>query len=237
MKRNFKFSIIAADTSRTRAYLNVLALNGFIPQNAIILKDENKKLKNQNNLNFVQDKDWPEANFDQEIPIEYWFKKLSVPFKLFCTRDINDNKIIDYLKTLDQKLFIFSGYGGTILRKKILSTEKLFLHVHGGYLPNYKGSTTNYYSIINDNEIGASAIILDANIDSGPIIFRNKFPANINKKNIDYVYDAAVRSRILIEALKILEINPDFRQLVDHQEYEFTYYIIHPVLKHIAILN
>ena len=41
-----------------------------------------------------------------------------------------------------------------------LNIEKKFLHVHGGYLPDYKGSTTNYYSLINENTIGASAIFL-----------------------------------------------------------------------------
>ena len=47
-----------------------------------------------------------------------------------------------------------------LLKEKILDTGKKFLHIHGGYLPDYKGSTTNYYSLINENTIGASAIFL-----------------------------------------------------------------------------
>ena len=57
------------------------------------------------------------------------------------------------LKEAGPEIIIYSGYGGVILKEKVLSQGKKFLHVHGGFLPQYKGSTTNYYSILNEGYI------------------------------------------------------------------------------------
>ena len=84
--------------------------------------------------------------------------------------------------------------------------------------------------------MGASSIFLNENIDSGPLLIKKKFPSPKNKNNIDYVYDNWARSKVLIETLK--NINAfDKSPLKDSHGKGETYYIIHPVLKHIAILS
>ena len=50
-----------------------------------------------------------------------------------------------------------------------------FLHIHGGYVPAFKGSTTNYYSLLAEGQLGASAIFLTEDLDSGPKLHRQKF--------------------------------------------------------------
>ena len=60
------------------------------------------------------------------------------------------------------------------------------------------------------------------------------FPAPLNKEKIDHLFDNAARSKVLIEALMDYISNVIiFEPLLNNQRVIF--YIIHPVLKHIAI--
>jgi len=124
-----------------------------------------------------------------------------------------------------------------ILRDEILLTEKKFLHIHGGYLPNYKGSTTNYFSLINENILGASSIFLTKDIDCGPIILRKKFPPPLERDSIDHTYDSQVRAEVLIKTLKNYNSCGKFQFELKTNIGGETFYIIHPVLKHLAIID
>ena len=85
-----------------------------------------------------------------------------------------------------------------------------FLHVHGGFLPDYKGSTTNYYSLLAEGSVGATAIFLTVEIDSGPILNRCKFPVPPDTLEIDHIYDSAARAKVLIQTLKEYQEKGEF---------------------------
>ena len=91
---------------------------------------------------------------------------MKIDFQVINSYSINEENVISLLKNSNLKFFIYSGYGGIILRKEVLNIGVKFIHVHGGYLPNYKGSTCNYYSIIEQNYVGAASIIMNEKIDS-----------------------------------------------------------------------
>ena len=80
------------------------------------------------------------------------------------------------------------------------------------------------------------SIFLNHEIDSGPIIVRKKFPAPNNRTKIDHLHDNALRSKVLIETLNKLNYNDEYK-FVETSESGETYFVIHPVLKHIAILS
>ena len=124
-----------------------------------------------------------------------------------------------------------------LLKESILDTGKRFLHIHGGYLPDYKGSTTNYYSLIDENAIGASAIFLTKEIDCGPILLRKKFSAPVDRTLIDHNSDSEARAKVLIECLKNYVNSGDWEYELENNHGGETFYIIHPVLKHLAILG
>ena len=75
---------------------------------------------------------------------------------------------------------------------------------------------------------------MDENLDTGDVILQKYFEKP-SHEYIDEVYDAHIRSETLIEVLK--------RKLIQKGEFHKqnhngeTYFIIHPVLKHIAILS
>ena len=109
--------------------------------------------------------------------------------------------------------------------------------MHAGILPEYRGSTTAYYSILQDSYIGATSIFLNEKIDQGDIIYQEKFPMPSNKENIDYVYEPWVRSQVLVKTLKLYIANEGFSLREQSKDKAETYFIIHPVLKHLALLK
>ncbi|MBT8363651.1 MAG: CDP-glycerol glycerophosphotransferase family protein, partial [Deltaproteobacteria bacterium] len=106
------------------------------------------------------------------------------------------------------------------------------------WLPSYRGSTTVYYSLLNDRNCGVSAILLSKNIDEGPLVGRRTYPPPPADVDIDYVYDGVIRSNLLISVLQDYIEKGYFPDIYQQDANEgYTYYVIHPVLKHLAILS
>lgn len=239
--------MIAGDTSRSRAYLQALARNDLLPNYVLVLDAAaDKRLPGQ--LGKVgpkrlstplseTDECWSEAYFDSSLPIKLFLEAHGVPYDISPSKDINDPSVVEFIRTRTESVFIYSGFGGGLLRKDILSVGKFFLHIHGGYLPDYKGSTTNYFSLIVENTLGASAIFLSEEIDCGPVLLRQKFPPPKNRQAIDHIYDSGARAKVLVQTLQNYLKLGDWQFELPANTGGDTYYIIHPVLKHIAILD
>lgn len=239
--------MIAGDTSRSRAYLQALSRNNMLPNYVLVLEHASDKPlpgqidKSQSNRESEQvvetDECWSEAHFDSTQPIKVLLDELGISYEVSTSKDINDPSVVEILRQRTEGVFIYSGFGGALLRKDVLSIGKHFLHVHGGYLPDFKGSTTNYYSLIVENSLGASAIFMSEEIDGGPVLLRRKFPPPENRQAIDHIYDSGARAKVLVETLKKYVECGGWKFELPANIGGETYYIIHPVLKHIAILG
>jgi methionyl-tRNA formyltransferase len=239
-------AMIAADTSRSRVYLQALIRNDIIPSYVLILGNKTNtalpgEINSLNYVNNVQDQYisqdcWSEVNVILLESIQVTLTKSSIKYEQLESSNIHDTAVINSINDRPESIFIYSGYGGVILRKELLSINKNFIHVHGGYLPDYKGSTTNYYNLIDDNCMGATSIIMDESIDGGPMLKRKKFPPPPDRTQIDHIYDSAARANVLVETLQeYIKIGKlQSKQNLNKGE---TYFIIHPILKHIAILS
>tara|TARA_B100001093_G_C26693207_1_gene955711 strand:- start:316 stop:993 length:678 start_codon:yes stop_codon:yes gene_type:complete len=218
-------AMIAADTTRTFYYIKELIRNNLQPAHVFLLfSNNNQLLPGQNH---IQSKD----------KLLETLEGSNISFEICPSNNINDIEVVELIKKRKEAVFIFSGFGGVLLRKNILATGKKFLHVHGGYLPDYKGSTTNYFSLIHESTIGASAIFLTKDIDCGPVLLRKKFAPPVERAEIDHVYDSKVRAKVLIETLNNYVTDQKFNFELENNIGGETYYIIHPVLKHLAILG
>jgi len=232
--------MIAADTSRTRAYLAALERNRLLPSWALLLEAGNKAMPGQTRGGAPRPPataDWPEADFDPSRPLRPWLDRLGVNYVVADTADINAPLVVDLIAGCEPEVLVYSGYGGVLLRNAMLSAGKRFLHVHGGYLPDFKGSTTNYFSILTERSFGASAIFLTAEIDGGPLLCRRHFPLPPDRRQIDHVYDSAARASVLVETLRAWRQKGAWPSDLPANRGGRTYYVIHPVLKHIAILG
>ena len=238
------FSMLLINNNRSKAYLQALLKNGFRPEKILILNDENIELpehtendklisKNTNQFFFRKLKDL-DIEFNEKEHILNTIEKNKIDFTVVDNLDINTNEVIEEVKNLPTEYVVYSGPGGSILRKKLLSQEKKFLHVHPGLLPKYRGSTTIYYSMLIDSEVGASVIIFEEGIDEGPILYKEKY--KILEKNIDFDYtlDPLMRAKTLVNFFKSGEI-----KLINQTDQDdvHTFYIVHPFIKHASVLK
>jgi len=238
-------SLVCADTTRSRAYLQNLSRAGFRPAKVLVLAKPQADLPGQSRtilverpLNAENDPLWQTAHFDPNSSLLEDITANGAPFNVLDLTDINHPDVVAGVAALPGDTVLYSGFGGQILRAAILAAGKQFLHVHGGYLPDFRGSTTNYYSMIEEAAIGASAIFLTAEIDAGPVLMRRRFPVPPDRTQIDHLHDSAARATVLCEVLQVYNRTGNWPDAeVATTETARTFYVIHPVLKHIAVFR
>jgi len=232
--------IIAAETTRSSIYIQSMIKYNLIPNFCIFLRNYEKDLPGQKNKKITfrkksHSKNWSEANLDPNKNILNMLIQNKIKHKIFYTKDINNSLIYQFLKKRREKVFLFSGFGGQILNKRLICLNKKFLHIHGGFLPDYRGSTTNYYSILEKGYLGSSSIFLSAKLDSGKILERKKFSVPNDLHEYDHRYDSASRAKVLVKTLKNYVKRKKWITLKNKLSKGDNYYIIHPVLKNIII--
>jgi methionyl-tRNA formyltransferase len=223
-----KIGIILTPNPRSKAYIQKIIENDFSISEIIFLNHK------KDNTNFKNDEitESKKYGFDLSKQVSSTLNENKISYTEFNFIDINKPALIDFISKSDCEIFIFTG--GGILREEILNTGKQFIHFHPGIVPNYRGSTCFYYSILNENKCGVTAFFMEKNLDTGKIIFQKTFEPP-NHEFIDNVYDPYIRAETMVEVLKnnYYESKTFQEQSPDGE----TYYIIHPVLKHIAILS
>lgn len=229
-----EFALLASDTVRTKAYLQAMICEEKLPAICIVYSDNIKKMQNEAQL--YRGGNGENKYFDTQIPILYSIQSAGIPYLLVEEKNINSEQMNVVLQGIQQKYFIYSGYGGYILKEHLFHLGKKFIHVHAGILPQYRGSTTVYYSFLQEKTFGCTAIFLSEGIDEGEIITYETFEVPDKSVNIDYVYEPYMRSRVLIKVFEQY-LTGDLGSNVQKSEGAETYFIIHPVLKHIAMLG
>lgn len=231
MKKFDNLALLCAKNSRSIAYLDILKKNKILP-NTIILMDVKKSYRH---LKVRKNK-----LFNASLNIDFFASKNKINLIRIKNSKINDFKCIEAVKNLKEKYIIYAANYGDILSKQYFSLKKKFIHIHPGKLPEYKGSTTYYYEILERNSISYSAIFQNLKIDEGRIIYSRTYnlkTIRIKKNEIDHIYDPYLRSLILLNIILKLKKIKKLKSKKQNKKNEKTYYIIHPVLKHISILS
>ena len=233
------FIAILAITTRSQAYIQSLVKSKFLPNYVVILDErsgaskirpENKEIQKFANTKY----NLGQACLHVQETIVETLNAVGIPFDIVAEPNINSAKVAELIDARDERHVIVSVYGGQILKKEILSRGKFFIHVHSGLLPYYRGSTTIYYSVLNEGSVGVTSILLDDGIDTGQVIYKHSYKLNFDLRLTDRVYDPLIRANHLIKTIRMLTLkNIVFEQQTDSDSQ--TYYVIHPVLKHVAI--
>ncbi len=216
-----KISFIGSCSFRTYFYLQALKNNNIYLEKVIIYNYKPLDLSKFLNQEIVYK--------DFSIHIQDSLDSLLDFYNAQIIEKESINNMEKEIQNIQTDFFVFCGKGGEIVQERILKLNK-FLHIHPGKLPSYRGSTTLYYSLLKESKCFASAFFLDVKIDAGNIIKQMEF--DILDIDFDYLYDPFIRSFLLIDVLK----NSD---LTAHKQRENSkeYYIIHPVLKKLALLK
>jgi methionyl-tRNA formyltransferase len=236
--------MLLTNNNRSKAYLQNLINNNFIPSKIIVLNNnnvtlvehtENDKLISKHTKQiFIRRLDDLDISFDEKEHVLKTIQNHNIKFVEINSSDINSKEVIDEVASIKDEYIVYSGPSSSILKKEILSKNKKFIHVHPGWLPKFRGSTTIYYSMLSKCKIGCSVIFLEEGIDKGPVLYRQEYEILEKGIDFDYLLDPLVRVKTLIEFFKTEEIKP-MKQNDDQDE--TTFYIIHPVLKHLSIIN
>jgi methionyl-tRNA formyltransferase len=227
--------LLAGHTARSQAYVQTLVAHALLPGHALLLGEAPPAAA----VDMAQAERLEGVLLpDLGVAIQHTLAAASVPYSTIAARDVNAPEVCEAVRAIAPRLIIFAGYGGQIVQRPLLEVGIPLLHIHSGWLPDYRGSTTLYYSLLAERRCAATAILLDAQIDTGPVVARKYYPAPPAGSDVDRRYDPAIRADLLLEVLRRyhsaggleLESQP-------LRETGTTYYVIHPVLKHMALLS
>jgi methionyl-tRNA formyltransferase len=224
-------------TARSQAYAQAMVKEDLTPEYSLIFGPKKASLPGQaDNLDFAKVRSsifLPDLN----IPLRKTFLDKGWNYEKLGNSNINEDEIEQAIKEKSPSLIIYSGYGSQIVSEKLLNIEIPFLHLHSGWLPEYRGSTTMYYSWLKEGACGVTAIYLHSGIDTGQIISQKNYPTPPDGIDPDYIYDCAIRADLLVSVLKTFAENKGYLKPVEQGKEGDTYYVIHPVLKHLARLS
>ena len=234
--------LVMANTARSQGYAQALKRAGYkFIQSIIINKLSGVALGQINRSEMIaQQDDAVDGLFypDFSIPLDTTVAEITEHHVLINSGSVNDETVINILKSKDFDLVIYSGFGGEIVSSKVLDAGPRLLHIHSGYLPEYRGSTTIYYSLLEEKRCGVSAILLKDQIDTGEIVKRIWYKAPPAGIDIDYSYDVAIRADTLVRVLDEWSVNCSFPYSEEQMPGDGdVYYVIHPVLKHLAMMG
>jgi len=110
--------------------------------------------------------------------------------------NINDNNLITFLEfNVEEKYLIFTG--GGILRNKILSLDKRFIHIHPGIVPKVKGSDCFLWSVLLYKSIGMSGFFMNEGIDTGDIIIQEEYPLPNFKMELSLISSSGLKNILI----------------------------------------
>lgn len=230
-------AIVLSNNARARAYLHIMMQDSIKPSHAILL-EENDVVKSMSIKKT--------SLFDNETSVEDILINNKIPYVKLNTQNINDPSCIFEISKLNQEYIIFAGNPGNILSSKCFQYNKKFIHIHPGKLPEYKGSTVFYYSILNENKISMTAIFMSEIVDKGDIIDEITYDLSseifFDKADLDNILEPYLRSvllkKILLNYCKdgVFKSRPQTESNIN-EEQDGYYYIVHPLLRHICILK
>lgn len=99
------------------------------------------------------------------------------PQKLIRVNSVNDNSCINILKELNPTIVIVNGT--RIISTAVLEcTSSLFINLHAGITPKYRGVHGAYWALVNNDATNCGVTIhcVDKGIDTGAIISQKTIP-------------------------------------------------------------
>jgi methionyl-tRNA formyltransferase len=209
-------TLLVAPTPRSIAYAAALAARGLRPERVIVLG----------------------ASRPAAAPLCATCERPGWAVERLEAEHVDDPAVVDRLRALRPRLVVYSGFGGQLVGADALETADTFLHAHSGWLPHERGSTTLYYSLLRDGDCSVSVLRLTAGIDAGPVLARRRYPAPAPGSDVDGAYDAAIRADLLIRVLEgYVSTGRLPEPLPEEPSTAPMHYVIHPVLKHVALLR
>jgi len=219
---------LAVPGVRARAYLQTMLAAGFRPDlvllTAPLAEDPHRT---EGSLDRT-----PCPDLDLTVPIRTTVARHRLEAAHLDAATVHDPEVREAVAASGCDLGIFSG--GGILKPDLLQAGPRWIHVHPGRLPEQRGSTCIYWSLLLDGAIHATAFFLEPGLDTGPVLATGSFAPPRLPLAYDHGVDAWLRAQVLRRALETLRDHPERQPAAQPCDGGNLFYIIHPVLKHLA---
>jgi methionyl-tRNA formyltransferase len=225
--------LLAAPGPRAKAYLQALVTRGLAPALVVIMGGSPDQTPSS------PPHEWQKIFFpDPGESLLTTCGLARIPYIQCPATSVNDPELLQTLAAIEAQLVIYCGPGGQLAGDALLSLGPPFLHLHSGWLPDFRGSTTLYYALLEGQLPGVTAFFLDRTIDTGPVLARRQYPRPPAGMDVDRCYDPAIRADLLVQVMREFSVRGSIHGGETQPATSGrTYYVIHPVLKHIALLS
>lgn len=106
-------------------------------------------------------------------PAKVWAKTHGVPVLQPAKLD---DVFIGQLSSINGELFVVAAYGKIIPERVFHMPKYETLNVHPSLLPRLRGASPIQSAILEETETGVSIMLIDAEMDHGPIVAQKKVP-------------------------------------------------------------
>jgi phosphoribosylglycinamide formyltransferase 1 len=108
---------------------------------------------------------------------EFGIPSFVVPFGAFDSREAWGDELLDQLRQWEADLVILSGFMRLLPPRVVDALSPALLNTHPAYLPEFPGAHAVRDAIAAGvTETGASVIVVDNGVDSGPIVAQRRVP-------------------------------------------------------------
>jgi methionyl-tRNA formyltransferase len=101
-------------------------------------------------------------------PVKIWAQEHSIPF--IQPKTLRSSEIVEELAKWNAEVFIVASYGKIIPQAVLDIPKKGTLNVHPSLLPKLRGASPIPGAILQEEKTGVSIMLLDADMDHGPIL-------------------------------------------------------------------
>jgi phosphoribosylglycinamide formyltransferase-1 len=108
---------------------------------------------------------------------EYGIPSFVVPFGAYATRDEWGDALLEQLRQWDAELVVLSGFMRLVPPRVVAALSPYLINTHPAFLPEFPGAHAVRDAIAaGAGQTGASVIVVDDGVDSGPILAQRRIP-------------------------------------------------------------
>ena len=108
---------------------------------------------------------------------EYGIPSFVVPYNSFDSREAWGDELLDQLRQWGADLVILSGFMRLLPPRVVEALSPALVNTHPAYLPEFPGAHAVRDAVAAGvSETGASVIVVDGGVDTGPILAQQRIP-------------------------------------------------------------
>ena len=169
--KDFDIKMVIEDTAISRKYylkrrIKKLGFNKVFGQMLFMLYNKWLLVKSKDRISVIK--------MENELSSKFYSKK-----KFIKVKSVNSQETIQLLLQISPDIVVVNGT--RIISRKVLQTiDAVFINIHVGITPKYRGVHGGYWALVNDDaeNCGVSVHLVDEGIDTGGVLYQDVIEVN-----------------------------------------------------------